>query len=396
MANKFILLPWGNCRRMISLLLKEIFPEPRQRILALCIVVVFIAACIVPKPGAPRISGLQRRINFALPGAVLRIEPDDYHQMIQIRKSITLEPTEDARYAYPSSIVVDGNCQVTLRDIRTHAVHINGSAEVLLENVRVNSSKLCLSVSDQSRVTAVRCGFSGSISNGTSVTDQAQFRAEDCTWEGNLQAGIVASGSSVVELQRCFLTSNRKSGMVLENEAFATIDECRVSRTGDDASPTLLRSCSQWGTGIRVQGDAELYIERSTISGSARNGVEVADTATVNMQSTIITENGNRQAFEVIAEESVAQESTATGNYGLGVLISGDCDVSISDCEISSNLRGGIALRNAECINEQSQVENLSVARIQFVGTGNRIIPPGLPGGNLEFDCCPGTLCARD
>lgn len=378
--------------------LAEIFPEARSRVVAILVCLVFAAGIgmwlteyLDASPG----TWLQRRISFSRSGSVIEIEPGIYHKRIQIRKSVTLTTKEHPRSVTLSSIVVDGKCQVTIRHIDTYGVHITGSADVLLENVSVSSSKLCLSISDQSDVTARRCRFSGSISNGTLVMDDAQFEAADCTWGRNLQAGIAVRGSASVELQDCHITANRMNGLVLEDCASVKLNRCRVSHTGGDVFAMSLRSLSQWGTGIWIQDDAQLVAYESKISDNARNGVRVTDTATLEMQSSIITQNGSRLAFSSRAGDPSSSEPITLSDYGLGVLMSGACTVWLNDCDISSNLRGGVALHTEDCIQEPRLPEASDSMSIRFSNTGNRIAAPGEFGANHEFDCCPESLCAE-
>jgi nitrous oxidase accessory protein NosD len=319
---------------------------------------------------------LQWRIYLAKPGATINLKPGRIERNIAIAKSIILAGNQaSSRNAYAESaktilggIVISGDSdvQVTLRDIHVYGrIAISDEASVTLHNMRMSVEGVV--ISDHAQVALLGSHLRG---GGVLITDHAQVTLRDTQVRGggititdDVQAtlwdiqvsggGIVISDSASARMMRATVSGNKR-GLFVQQSAHVQLSDCvflnniEVGTLVADNGILQGERCrwvEDWRVGIRVAGSGSIELTACTIRDSRQYGLVLENEASAVLADTAI--HGTGEA-DPMSGGTIRKEYTSRYQWGSGVLLTDDSNLSLTDCTITgSTLHGIVAFDNA-------------------------------------------------
>ena len=192
---------------------------------------------------------IQAAIDRAPNGATIHLEPGTYRERIVIDKDLTLVGalSSDAEIGHPSTVITG--------PAWGFVVSIEGDGvDVRLENLAISGGKVGVAVSGENSL-HLEFVFVGSVNTAVSAYDGAFVSCNVCWFEGEGVAMIMRSGTTT----RLADSTIQGGGVTLFSGSSLTMIDTSVSSCG--------------GSGVYLQGDAMLHLERCAIYDNEGFGV---------------------------------------------------------------------------------------------------------------------------
>ncbi|MFJ4670449.1 right-handed parallel beta-helix repeat-containing protein [Kitasatospora purpeofusca] len=233
----------------------------------------------------------------------------------------------------------------------TAGLHLGGDSHADLTDTRVlRPAASALVLQDAARLTADGCtvtapGANGLLATGTArarltdcrledcgfsavhLSDRAEAAFTDCRVRRGAEHGFHVAGSAVLGLTDSTVGEIALTGVAVTDEARATVTGCRI----DTAH-----------TGVAVASPAGTRIDRSTVVGAARAGLEVSAGGRAVLTGNRVTGSGAAGLLLDSGSEATVEGGSVEGGSGSGVVVWTGARPVISGLRIDGTGRNGV------------------------------------------------------
>ncbi|MFF4102026.1 right-handed parallel beta-helix repeat-containing protein [Streptomyces sp. NPDC001903] len=256
-------------------------------------------------------------------------------------------------------------CEV--RDIGSTALSYVDQARGTVEDTTVSDSKHGMYVARGADPTVRKVRFSGCRVTGVSVGEQGRGRFCDCDWEttGDTAISVADGGAPVLEdcrvregrmgvsvhkaearFTRLRISDQTSTAVLIRDESTVGLDDVRLERCadgllarGDSVSVTVSGAVvtDTAGSGIAVEGKAQLRAERCTIERAGLFGFNCRDHSHLSAKDCTVIAPGSSGVLAVSGAAVDVERLTVTDSAGCGVIANDSSRLTL----VHAVLRGG-------------------------------------------------------
>jgi len=246
---------------------------------------------------------IQAAISLAAPGAVVCVEEGTWYENIVITKSLTLRGMGSSEKTF---IMAANRAAPVIR------VEGDQTVEVTIDGITVSWGPIGIAAVDAARMT---------ITNATIL---------------HCGCGIAFAGSAHGSVLNSSVSTCETYGIYVVNSAEAHIHATEVTDNGG------------WFA-VRMEDSAVAALTGSRIIGNCYTGVSVGNRARVNIQDTIIEDNGKDGVAIGGSANATVIRSTVTRNKWRGIALGDSVHATLIDNRIVANGMYGVFLYERPC-----------------------------------------------
>ena len=244
------------------------------------------AVLTVARDGSGPHATVQKAIDAAAPGAIVRVGPGVYSESLAIKKPVTLEGAGWEKTRIAPGVVWGGSTEEAAREYRSKLKEAGGAVRKVREWLARKYGGPTLAVRGTDGVVVRGLTFTALDAKGRGRTlaeaivelERSRVRLEDCVVAGGEQHGVAITEGSEVELRRCLVAAVWRTGVVVGGKSG---DEVRARIVDCD-----VRNCRYAGIRIGRTGGSTI-VERCRVSGAAWHGIRYDDVSPVIAESLI-------------------------------------------------------------------------------------------------------------
>ncbi|MEN6575120.1 MAG: M56 family metallopeptidase [Phycisphaerales bacterium] len=286
-------------------------------------------------PSSP--TSIQQRIDAAVPGDTIRLEPGTYHERLSIDKPLTLEGAGWDKTTVMMESQVPESKEQSADLAALSVLNVVGAKDVTIRGVKFTSPgrrvegrslPMAIVTFSRSEVRLSDCAVIGGPGDGVHIIDQSNAAFQRCLVAAVWGTGIrVGSGKDVSEarIEDSDIRNCHYAGIRIARDSKAAIERCRVSGAA-------------WH-GIRYD-DASPLISGNLIFGSARFGIYASGrtAATVTGNLFYANEMGGMSCW--FQDKDLIEGNTFANNKGPGLAILGASKPSVRSNIFDANPAG--------------------------------------------------------